>query len=945
MEDLYQYPGLTLSQSNGNITINLNDILIRNLESVYQEKRCSTLTPEMSEQFSSVVSPPFTANINFAVVDSNGITLKVISLPYINGKWDYTTNYTHDKAEKLVIIANVQVVYGTCGQWQRYYAAQYITANPFSNIDNSNPNTNIPRVVSLVLKTYPYLGISFGPWRFKRSTVDTGGYFVGGAETFYHTITELPANFLDIKNNKSEFDWPDDISYKIIIDYKKSNNVWDNVYNEPTISEQKYEDFKNAEVLIENAVYDLKDDDSVFFTGDRIENYYTNNKGEFAALKSFDINQPRGIFKEIGTYRVYINKYKNSSIIGTSNVFLIDVSDIYEEVPVDPEEPEIPVDPPVIEEDEYPIPPTYQFNESAYFKHTNGEAFAYNGQPYVGFFHILNGKAYMGKTHQESDVELDRQETLIADVFLRSYHFDTCFGNFQSISQNNDLNSFELLNLNELNIIIDNINDNNIKCYNNLIIQNPTVYNFIPNNNYYYGLSSFEYETRYIWNNVSEKWKNFDYTFGNASKLESIELGLPAKKGYYYIQPFSKNKNWSFLENIKMGSFLLDEYDNFKYFCSDGDNTYILEGSFQSNEPLKLLSKESHTDKIYGIYNDLENSRLFIIRSNIIEIYDSTSFINCNSFVMMDKLETNTSNLNLIKFGKNIRSSVINSSLILYNKYSNEKYYDIDLSTFGIKNIIDLDIRDVDDHVIILYKLNTGFYLCYLDPNNIENSFYNKKIEEINNIDSKIEFSKIDSNIFYIKNQKEYQSRSITFPTYPNGRLENENLLYHDFSYKWGSTKQLYNYIDILWNSSNLESNKYNNYLSMEQIKNNNMYLLLHNNGRIYTIKQPVNDRYLNAVPLNLKKEFIETFCSQSSFGLYFNILITNIIKDILNIYNKCSNTFRFDKSRTYLNDLQKLDISVKDLYINGNETINVIVLRRILQGILEIQKKLLPID
>lgn len=941
--DEYQWPGLSLTQSNGLININLKDTALVDFQRYYESSYCNV---DFSNPNSNTgVYGVFSAIISITVLDVDGQVLKQFSIPYIKGKFEYSVVYTSNIPEKINVIANAQVTNGKCGQWMRYYAARYINSNP-------STTSTVPVTFNTVLRTTPTIGLSYTPWRYRITDTQSGGNFIGGADTFYHTLKELPYNYYDVRGTdpKIVFDWPNSVTYRLFVDVKDSSGNWVNIYNEETISESTFNNFANVVTFEHNTVMELLPDDGVSWTGQYAENFYKDGKGQFIALRAIDPDTFRKLLNKVGSYRVYGNTYEANILVGTSNVYLIDATtNVVEEPepPVDPPvDPEPPVEPPVvppIEEDEVPIPTTYKFNESAYFKHTNGEAFTLNGVPYYGFFHILSGDAFVGRTHLESQAKLDRKDTLIADIFLRSYHFDTCFGNFQNISESAQIDTFELLNLQGLNNLIDQINDNNIKCYRNLIIQNPTVYNFLDNNNHFYGLSALEQETRYKWDSTYTKWKDFDFSFGNASLLEPIESGLPSKNTYSYIQPFSKNRNWAFLANIKMGSFVLDQYDNFKYFCSDGRTTYILDGNFSTSDPLKFVSSEEHSDSIASIYNDDTNNRIFLVKQDSIDIYDSSAFINCNNLILVDKLSPNTSNLNTIKFGKNIRSALSGSELGLYNKYSNQKYYDFDLSQFGIKNVLDLDIRDVDDNIIILYRLNTGFYVCFFDPNNIQNTFFNKKIEELTDQTSKIEFSKIDSNIFHTYNQKEYQTRSLTFPVYPNGRLEKENLLYYNFEYKWGDTKQAYNFMDIVWNTKNSDSNVYNNQTNSSLVRNNYMYMLLHNNGRIYSIKQPVNDRYLTAAPLNLEKTFVETQCSQSSFGLYLNSMITNIIKDLLNIYNKTSNTFRFDKSQVFYDKLKDLVISSEDLYLNGNETVNVLVLRRILTSIIDIQKKLLP--
>ena len=123
------------------------------------------------------------------------------------------------------------------------------------------------------------------------------------------------------------------------------------------------------------------------------------------------------------------------------------------------------------------------------------------------------------------------------------------------------------------------------------------------------------------------------------------------------------------------------------------------------------------------------------------------------------------------------------------------------------------------------------------------------------------------------------------------------------------------------------------------------MYTLLHNNGRLYTINQPNVDRYFNNISLNLEKNYTGTVCSNSSIGIFFNTNIKNLIKDTLNIMNKSSASFEIHEREVLAQTLENYTTDSKNLYINGNETINIIALQRIFLTIHQIQSKLLSIS
>lgn len=133
--------------------------------------------------------------------------------------------------------------------------------------------------------------------------------------------------------------------------------------------------------------------------------------------------------------------------------------------------------------------------------------------------------------------------------------------------------------------------------------------------------------------------------------------------------------------------------------------------------------------------------------------------------------------------------------------------------------------------------------------------------------------------------------------------------------------------------------------MSSELIKNNRMYLLLHNVGRLYAMRQPLNNRFLNSLPLDIAKFYDGVTCSESSLGLYFNTSISNLVKDTLNLFNQSSGSFSIYERKVISRQLNDFIFQIDDLYINGNETINVITVQRIFLLITEIQTKLLPVS
>jgi hypothetical protein len=150
---------------------------------------------------------------------------------------------------------------------------------------------------------------------------------------------------------------------------------------------------------------------------------------------------------------------------------------------------------------------------------------------------------------------------------------------------------------------------------------------------------------------------------------------------------------------------------------------------------------------------------------------------------------------------------------------------------------------------------------------------------------------------------------------------------------------------NIKWNSNSLKSNSYNNILI--DIKNigSVTYSIIHNVGRIYVIKKSATEDFkIFKIPKNLPKSFNAIECSNSSFGLYLNNSLKNIVTDTINIFtnNECKIKLSQDGSDIITLELENIKISIENMFFNGNEQLNVSTLNRIFETIVEIQRKLI---
>jgi hypothetical protein len=596
-----------------------------------------------------------------------------------------------------------------------------------------------------------------------------------------------------------------------------------------------------------------------------------------------------------------------------------------------------------------------------YFKHTNGEAFTLNSSDYIGFFHIIDSQAFTGKRNESDSVLLTPKSNIITKLFTEKYEINTNYSLIDKIYPYYT-NSFDVLDKNGLDKLGNAVDANNILCFKNLILSNPTVYKFQENNGFYYGLSS---------NN------------------ESNPSTIPAKFNYRgNCEKFSRSTDWEPLDKIISGVISVNHLEDFKYLCTNGETNYTFSGNFTNRTPLKLEEVYKnieytagsrgyeYPDFVYHIYQDFSNNKIIYVKSSTIEIHDATSFNDCPTTTLIDILPLkksditlvywdneklkytnpllkwgekyvieNPNNPDLIKFGYNYRTEVdkLGTVLTIKNKYSKDVYFDISLATYGIYDIVDIDISSIDDYIIIMHKNTNSIKISQFYPDNLaEIKHHDLKSLILSASKHKIKFSDYDSDVFITTNEYEHHTRYLSNPEYPSGRLDTCDLMYYSPKV-WNKTLELWEYAIPRWNSDLNYSNIYYNLINCSTIRNNKMYMILQNVGRIYAMSQPMNDRFLTPIPLNLPKNFQNVECSGSSIGLQLNIILRNLIEDTLSILRNSENTFNIEEREVIFKKLEDYSLLIENMYINGNETINVLTMQRILVNIFELQKRILP--
>jgi hypothetical protein len=562
----------------------------------------------------------------------------------------------------------------------------------------------------------------------------------------------------------------------------------------------------------------------------------------------------------------------------------------------------------------------------SYYKYTEGEAFIINDVDYVGFFNVVDGKAYTGKKKSNFSQELIPKQTFISEIYLRKLEFDSNY------NKNIDLSTilqekFDIFTKTNLEKVIDVINLNNLNIYKSLVLQNPKPLNFLNTNIFFYGLSSTYSDIR-----------NDDYN----------DDGISGKIAYTQIDPFEYDGYWGFLDNITNGNFVVDNNDEFTYYCTDNINTYTLRGSFINPSSKLTFDASSTDDVVQSLLIDDIDSNIFKITNKSINLYEYEPYVNCGSLLKKDEIILQN-DLLFVKIGNSIRLEITNNDFYIKNKYSNDIFYKTDINTLNLGTILNCQVRIVDDLIAIVSKNDNKFYITYIDPEFPEQIINQFELLYFEDLNFDLLFSDVDSNIITFTFKKYTQTRFISNSKYPastsnNSNNSNKNFKYLEYYY-WNNNTLLYSFSNnIKWNSNSLKSNSYNNILLSSKTIGIFTYTIVHNIGRIYVIKTPINNNKIFKIPKDLPKSFTTIECSNSSFGLYLNNALKNIVTDTISIFtnNECKIKMSQDGSNLIVSELENIKISIENMFFNGNEQLNVSTLNRIFETIIEIQRKLI---
>ena len=211
-------------------------------------------------------------------------------------------------------------------------------------------------------------------------------------------------------------------------------------------------------------------------------------------------------------------------------------------------------------------------------------------------------------------------------------------------------------------------------------------------------------------------------------------------------------------------------------------------------------------------------------------------------------------------------------------------------------------------------------------------------------IDLDVIFSEFDSNLFTINDNSNITQRLLSDPG-PTISVLNRDDLNLPPDLLFDNTEYLFRDNQWKWNTNLLESNRVALKNVIVDTFRNDVYIYMHNIGRLYYTK--LKERTNSLVKKDLKCLFDENLFDkicETGIGINLNTLIQDILRDTLNIYNGFT---RIPKAKKFYGTELLLDykipkdinINVRDFYFHSNESVNYLSVNRVFSKLFELQK------
>lgn len=625
----------------------------------------------------------------------------------------------------------------------------------------------------------------------------------------------------------------------------------------------------------------------------------------------------------------------------------------------------------------------------SYFKYTSGESFSLSGSDYTGLFNIVDGRAFSGKTLSQTSTPLSSKGTFIGNSFLSEKEFDRTAGPLPRSSDiiiKPHISPKDVIDQVFIDTNLNILNNNNLNLYALNIISNPEILNFQSTDK---GGNSFMVAITSL---AESENKNINIIKDNSFAENALPFSTITQKSDGIV--IEANEVPSSLIGIEKldetnnATLVVNKDQTFNYFTVTSTETLVFSGSFVKSSPFTFrdnvtedippntkLIYDNSTDTLFNLGKDvITDSDGNTKQIDRLIGYDFSFYNTCGEWKIKDVFTfENPVVRGNFKIGNELKGALIllgNGSIAieLTNKYSNEFFGRISIFDEN-ESIVDFDIRDTDDSVLVLTRVNNNvsipgsdgpFNVYHVDSELVQNYILglNQAPRLVRTFPPRllagrttttdpasIKFSENDSNIFILQEAGSVTTRFISNPEYPAGFLSINNLQFLPNAY-FGDMQEFFGNSRYVFNSNMLPSN-YFNYINFSTEENNgNVFYLLQNTGRLYLTKTS-KLIYDNILPLDLQNTYDRELGCESSLGISLNSEIESILKDTLKIYVNLAliitgNTIEGVPVLGRYTSYPNIDVDFRDFEFHENEEINYNVVSRVFDSLYNLQRNVL---
>ena len=580
------------------------------------------------------------------------------------------------------------------------------------------------------------------------------------------------------------------------------------------------------------------------------------------------------------------------------------------------------------------------------FKYTPGNEFTFENEDYIGYYNVLDGKAY--KNRNEQIIELQSKENISSIIELEDF-FDRSI--YSSLTLPYTLKEVlfqpnEIINKNSINFKIEQLYDNFKELYKFSKIQNP----LLPENFSKYAVLSTlpSSEKEIIWydsnENILSGSQNFEPLSDLNPLLGSDKLILNLIKGdltdNFTLFASVSNTIFTFELSANVNTFNLITSTNKIGIFEDLTFNDIV--SVDTNNKDTLFVSDSGNNSLYKIdINEIVNRDRTGNRNFIITEVIGNSGISTTNFNQIDKISAGGKNVFLYDRGDKIIKQYTND-LNLVKKYTNN-------SLFDNNEFVNITYNDYSNLLYILFKNYKVVVLEANQFNRVDEFEYDLNDFDDDEIPKKILFSENNSNIYYLITNK----RIYKYFTNTNNRLIGKFNITKNLkaSENWEETFKYWKVtspvIDTIWDSkpggNNFDTIDITTFATDENFDRlisltNDRFFEFREDNDFVSFLNNENPQFIDLKDILIKDDYFNNISFNNliyKFLFNVNLLGLEIGKQLEVKYSDGFLTFEKFKNIKPEFKIDKVNFeNDNDFYVGVNETISTKVFNRVIEKI-----------